>query len=87
MKLAKFAIIAFLITSCASSGTKAIKKDIDDGDVSLGAVLDLARSSYLKGCVDGMKHITKKKTYGVIFEYCKVQSIQHEKDIKLIFEQ
>lgn len=50
------------------------------------SVLDLSRSSYLKGCVDGQKLILKKKTYGVVFEKCREMSKQHEKSIREILK-
>ena len=87
MNLPLSLITILLLTSCASVNKKAqLKHEINDGQVSTGAVIDLARSSYLKGCIDGIKHLTKKQSKGVYFEFCKVKAKSHEEDILSIIK-
>lgn len=80
-------ILSLVLVSCAALGPKKeLKKEIDNGEVSVGSVLDLSRSSYLKGCVDGIKYLTKKETKGVVFEYCRTKAKLHEDEIKEILK-
>ncbi|MAX65959.1 MAG: hypothetical protein CME66_03395 [Halobacteriovoraceae bacterium] len=68
-------IIILSLTSCAHW------KKTQDYEVT-SSVIDLAKSSYLKGCIDGMNSIQQKFTRGVRLEKCKKLSIKHEWDLK-----
>jgi len=87
MKLLVSLLIFTVFTSCASfNKKKQLKNEINNGEVSTGAVIDLARSSYLKGCVEGIKHLTKKQSKGVYFDFCKVKAKLHEEEILSIIK-
>jgi len=83
-KLALF--IPFLFSCSLMNTKKDVKEEIKDGDVSVGSILDLTRSSYLKGCIDGIKHLTQKKSKGVYFEFCKVKAKSHEEEVLSIIK-
>ncbi|MBD64723.1 MAG: hypothetical protein CME62_05925 [Halobacteriovoraceae bacterium] len=85
MKLKLLALI--ILMSCAHHPPeKSLKKEVNDGDVSVQSILDISRSSYLKGCVEGIKHLTKKESKGIYFEFCRTKAKLHEKDIKDIIK-
>lgn len=67
-----------LLTSCASFQ--------ESSEVSDGAIINLATTSYIKGCVDGKNDIYKIKTKGRRFERCKEMSKEHRKDITEILK-
>jgi hypothetical protein len=49
-------------------------------------VLGLSRTSYQKGCVDGMNYKYPLKTYGKNFEACLKMAQKHESEIREILE-
>lgn len=64
------------LIGCASS-----KKATDESMISNGAIGDLARSSYLKGCVDALTSTYKQKSKGIFFEQCVVKAKLHQTEI------
>lgn len=66
-------ILLLALTSCAHQRY-----------ASKGAVLDLARTSYHKGCVDLNKKLKRKKSE---YKRCREMSLEHQKEIKYIFDQ
>lgn len=68
-------LLCLFFTSCAHQG---VKKQIKEGELSTGSVLDLARSAYLKGCVD-----TKSKD----FTECLEMARDYEKDVASILKE
>ena len=50
--------------------------------VSNDAIINLATTSYIKGCVDGKNDIYKIKTKGRRLDRCKEMSIDHKKDLE-----
>lgn len=80
-------LLCYFCFSCAGITKKSdIKKEINDGDVSVDAVLNITRTSYIKGCIEGIKHLTRKESKGVYLEFCKVKAKSHEEDIKSIIK-
>jgi hypothetical protein len=74
------------VVSCAHISDKPAKLRIQEKDLSLQSVLDLSRTSFQKGCVDGMKYQYPLKTYGKNFEACLKMAKDHESEIKEILE-
>jgi hypothetical protein len=70
-------LLLFLITGCASKEYKNVKKEIRDGNISTQTILDLARSSYLKGCSDNSK---------LSFSDCLHKAKTHQKEIREILK-
>jgi hypothetical protein len=70
-KLLNLVFIIFL-TSCANQKYKRIKKEYNEGNISLNAVLNLARTSYLKGCQENSNKD---------FEDCKNKASKHTENI------
>lgn len=66
-----------LISSCAHQG---IKEEIQEDRISLQAVLDLGRSSYLKGCVDS-KHEFAPALKQSVFVKCRELSKKYEGEL------
>jgi hypothetical protein len=71
-------VVLLLFTSCASYKYQDIKKEYKNGKISLNAVLNMARSSYLKGCTENSKHD---------FEKCKKLAQKHSSDIATILKE
>lgn len=46
----------------------------------------LAKTSYIRGCVDGMNMLDKRTTEGKRLNACKMQSINHYMEIKGILK-
>ena len=92
MRLPLLSALALLLTACASQ-TKSTQKEkrtivdeVREENISTQTVLDLARSSYLKGCVDGKKlYAPELETSS--FERCKEHAFKHQKEIRSIIEQ
>jgi hypothetical protein len=68
-------ISLLLLSSCA---TNSLNTRLKKGEISIGPLLDLSRSSYLKGCTDN----SSKK-----FEQCVIKAKEHEREIKEILTQ
>lgn len=60
--------------------------EINNENISAQSILDLARTSYLKGCVDSKNYWYPEKTVRA-FPKCKKMAKEHELDIKYIIEQ
>tara|TARA_B100001971_G_scaffold111191_1_gene102062 strand:+ start:4642 stop:4878 length:237 start_codon:yes stop_codon:yes gene_type:complete len=76
----KYLILSILLSSCAHQTQKVpqIKKDVDEGNISILAVKNLAHSSYLKACTQVSK---------LSFEACKKLAQKHAEEIVKIIEQ
>lgn len=72
----KKVFILALLSSCAHQG---IKEEIREERISLQAVLDLGRSSYLKGCVDSKNEFSSSKESS--FVRCRELAKEHEKEL------
>lgn len=77
--------IFFILSSCSHNSTKhkSFVDEINEENISVKSILDLARSSYLKGCVDSKNYWLPDKKVSS-FEQCKTMGIEHENDIKQI---
>lgn len=79
-------ILALALLGCAqlSEVTQpSAKERIMSQEISEQSVLDLSRSSYLRGCVEGSALNTDRDLH---FESCVALSKKHEKEIKEILE-
>lgn len=47
-------------------------------------ILNLAKTSYIRGCIDGMNKIQPMLTNGVRLTYCKVQASLHAREVEMI---
>ena len=68
--------IFLLLSSCAST----------PNDTSHEAIVNLATTSYIRGCIDGKNDIYKIKTKGRRFDRCKELSRKHKIDLEQIFQ-
>lgn len=77
-----------LVAACAGAPKKkrSIVDEVKEGNIQIQTVLDLARNSYLKGCVDG-KNIFAAEINRSAFETCRDEAKKHEAEIKSILEQ
>lgn len=77
----KYILLSLLLISCASKSTKPeYEKDL----ISVGSALDLARSSYIKGCVFQGKKYNPKVAH---FPECVIKAKEHQKEIHSIMKQ
>lgn len=81
----RLAIIAAFV-SCASERPRTVGDELSTGNVTSQTVLDLARNSHLKGCVDANNAFGPKPRQSV-FDICKKLSKEHESEIRYIIEQ
>jgi hypothetical protein len=72
-----YILVILALTSCASTRMNVLN-EINEKNISQASVLDLARSSYLRGCSENAEKIT--------FQDCVLKSKDHEKDIKQILD-
>lgn len=72
-------LLLLVLASCAH------REQSSEFEYSKGAVLDLAKTSYLKGCVDILK-LKEGKTYGKNHKICLDLSANHQKEIKEILK-
>lgn len=56
---------------------------MEGGEVSVNAVVNLARSSYLKGCTEGYKLALKDQERNA-YLFCRQKAEVHAKEIKQI---
>jgi hypothetical protein len=70
-----FAILNF--SSCATSRLNVIN-EINNENITKASVLDLAKSSYIRGCAENSEHYS--------FEQCVLKSKKHKEDIKQILD-
>jgi hypothetical protein len=68
-------ICLLILSGCA---TDSLNSRLKDGEIRIGPLLDLSRSSYLKGCTDNSS---------IKFEQCVIKAKDHEKEIKEILSQ
>lgn len=69
-------LLSFMTLSCAHKSV--IKDRIDSKEITINSVADLARTSYLRGCVESKSKLS--------FEECTKKSKNHEKEIKEILK-
>ena len=67
----KLLFVLTILSSCASS----MKDRLKDGEIRIGSLIDLSRSSYLKGCTENSSHS---------FQECVKKSKEHQEVIKSI---
>lgn len=79
-------LVLLAAASCASRKPRSIVDEVSQENISIQTVLDLARSSYLKGCVDG-KNIFAAETQQSSFETCRDHAMKHQEEIRSILEQ
>jgi hypothetical protein len=71
-------VFCLFLLGCANHPYKEIKQEHQAGNISTNAVLNLARTSYLKGCQENSK---------LSFNQCIKKARQHSKNIKTILDQ
>ena len=69
---------SLIFVSCAHK----VDKTPDPDEITIDSVLSLSRSSYIKGCIDGMNDIKKEKTHGSRLNRCKNFSNAHIKKLE-----
>ncbi len=79
MLLKYWPLIAFLcFQGCALSPVEKIKQEKKHDEISADSIIELARSSYVKGCIDGMNVIKKKRTKGERLRICVLKAKEHK---------
>lgn len=78
-----------LLAACSSAPKKSrsVVDEVNEGNISAATVLDLARSSYLKGCVDGKNTFAPEKGSKSAFGPCLNKAREHQEEIRYIIEQ
>jgi hypothetical protein len=81
----RYLLIFVILSSCSHHSTKrkSFVDEINEENISVKSILDLARSSYLKGCVDSKNYWLPEKKVSS-FEQCKTMALEHQNDIKQI---
>lgn len=79
-------LLLLLLVSCASRNPRSIVDEVSEDNISVQSVLDLARNSYLKGCVDS-KNRFSPDTGGSVFNTCVDMAKEHQEEIRYILEQ
>lgn len=83
----KFILLIFLSLSCAQTKVKeSFINEIDKENISKQTILDLARTSYQRGCVDSKNYWLPEKNKSA-FNECLKMAREHEKDIHAIISQ
>lgn len=82
--LSLLALIA--LAACSAPKTRSVVGEVRKNNISVQSVLDLARSSYLKGCVDG-KNLFASEIRQSAFAPCLETAKEHEAEIRQILEQ
>ena len=75
----RLTLIIILISSCATDPYAPIKNDIREKNVSVDAVLNIATTSYIKGCTEGLREVKKSKGH---FNQCKDLSLKHKEEMR-----
>ncbi|MBC76987.1 MAG: hypothetical protein CME64_13320 [Halobacteriovoraceae bacterium] len=81
-------IVSFLLLGLVSCSTRprSIVDEVNDGNITTQTVLDLARSSYLKGCVDSKNEFAPELNKSV-FTQCVDMAKVHQEEIREILNQ
>lgn len=78
-------LISLLLITTACSSVAQKNKKVEQGPLHpTGAVIDLGRSAYLKGCVDALAPVTPRKIS--VFDSCKVMAREYAAELKQILE-
>ncbi len=81
----KSLVLILLLTSCAlKKATPEPTQKENEDTYSKGSVLNLAKTSYIRGCIDGMNKLLKKRTRGTRLKFCKMKAGIHILEIKSI---
>jgi hypothetical protein len=65
-------LILIILQSCASADISQMDNRLKNSEISMGSLLDLVRSSYLKGCTDNS---------AISFKGCVKKAKQHQNEI------
>lgn len=76
-------LLTILTTGCAIQKTKSIIDERKENNISSNAILNLARTSYLRGCVDSKNYWFPEKNKAA-FNRCSDMANEHSKDIEAI---
>lgn len=81
-------VLVLALSSCSQFKTKkrSFVDEVKEENISNQTVMDLARSSYLRGCVDSKNYWFPEKTKAA-FPKCLKMAREHEKDIQDILTQ
>lgn len=80
-------LLLILLTSCAQNKIKtSFVDEVKHKNISTQSILDLSRSSYLRGCVDSKNYWFPEKDKAA-FPRCLKMAKEHEKDIQSILNQ
>lgn len=77
-------ILLFTLTSCATHRYDSLSDEVKSKNLTQGSILDLSRSSYLKGCTDSSRAFSTSAPNH--FEACVKMAKKHEKMIREILE-
>lgn len=60
--------------------------DFFEENISTSAVLNLGTTSFIKGCLEGLKVHVFEKTNGKKLEFCKAAARNHEMELRSLLE-
>ncbi len=80
-------VLGLCACSSAQQKRRSVVDEVNEGNISVATVLDLARSSYLKGCVDGKNEFAPEKRSESAFDPCLMKAKEHQEEIRYILEQ
>jgi hypothetical protein len=75
--------LLFLSLFCSCATQTPLSEQLKRNTISAGSVLDLAKTSYLRGCVEARVEIFGK-TKGRNLKHCQQKSKKHVSEIKKI---
>ena len=79
-------LFIFLILIHASCSSVKTNKEDAAQRCSISAITSLAKTSYIKGCINGMNQINNKKTKGERLVICRELSEVHAQGIEKLLK-
>ena len=74
--------VLLILTSCSQLPTN--KETPKQGFEMTESILQLVKTSYSKGCIDGMNHLIPAKTKGIRLSICLKKASTHQVEIEKI---
>ncbi|MAZ47917.1 MAG: hypothetical protein CME65_05100 [Halobacteriovoraceae bacterium] len=81
-----YPLLFLFLFSCASTPEEKLRSDLLEENISLGAVLNLGATSFIKGCLFGTQTHAFEKVKPSKFEYCKAAAGAHQEELKTLLE-
>lgn len=81
-------LVLMMLAACASKPTpmEEIKREFNQDNVSMNAILNITRTSFIKGCIFGSQVHYFEQVKGKRFHYCRNAAKGHAEEIKSILK-